>query len=291
MQPLVHGTTLEYWANKVERVLIPSRHRERYAIPSMKLYWKRLISTFEGYVNSQEVNEVVIGPPLRELSSNTRLIPNTRAASAWATRQNLGFAEWRADLNGWVVHGGDVPMEWSEKNIIAKALESISTTSAPKRPRGKSASFEDKPKKVRRQRTGVEKSKAGSPKPSAVAQSSSGAAPATKSSVPAAASASSSSPLKQYRRKTNAGRVQILKTLEEVSSQNPYLLTPFLSFFAFSFLLCLPYLVLTTCLHGCNNLTSVKRYNQRGMILRVRLLTLVNYFSLLQFLLAFSRSN
>ena len=178
-------------------------------------------------------------------------------------------------------------MEWSEKNIIAKALESISTTSAPKRPRGKSASFEDKPKKVRRQRTGVEKSKAGSPKPSAVAQSSSGAAPATKSSVPAAASASSSSPLKQYRRKTNAGRVQILKTLEEVSSQNPYLLTPFLSFFVFSFLLCLPFLVLTTCFHGCNSLMSVKRCNKRGMILRVRQLTLVNYCSLLLFLLAF----
>ena len=169
MRPPVHGTALEFWANKVERVLVPSRHREGYATPSMKLYWKKVMSTFKGYVKSREVDEVVIGPPLKELSSNAQLIPNTRTISAWAARQNLGFAEWRADLNGWVVHGGDVPMEWSEKNIIAKALESNPTTSAPKRPCGKSPSFEDKPKKGRRQRTGVEKSKAGSPKPSAVA--------------------------------------------------------------------------------------------------------------------------
>ena len=79
------------------------------------------MSTFVDYVNSQEVEEVVISPPLRELYFNTWLIPNTRAASAWATRHNLGFAEWRVDLNGWVVHGGNVPIEWSEKNVIAKA--------------------------------------------------------------------------------------------------------------------------------------------------------------------------
>ena len=42
----------------------------------------------------------MISPPSRELSANTWLIPNTRAALAWATRQNLGFAEWRVDLNG-----------------------------------------------------------------------------------------------------------------------------------------------------------------------------------------------
>ena len=80
----------------------------------------------------------------------------------------MGFAEWRGDLNGWVVHGGDVPVEWSEKNIIAKALESNPATGAPKRPHGKSPSSEDKPKKVRRQKAGVEKSKAGSPKPPVV---------------------------------------------------------------------------------------------------------------------------
>ena len=77
------------------------------------------MSTFEDYVNSREVEEVVISPPLRELSSNTRLITNIKAASAWATRQNLGFSEWWADLNGWVVHGDDVPIEWSEKNVFS----------------------------------------------------------------------------------------------------------------------------------------------------------------------------
>ena len=124
--------------------------------------------TFEDYVNNHEVVEVVIGPPLRELSSNTRLILNTRTASAWATRQNLGFAKWWADLNGWVVHGGDIPIEWSEKNVIAKAPESNPVTGAPKRSCGKSPSFEDKPKKVRQTRASVEKPKAGRPEPPAI---------------------------------------------------------------------------------------------------------------------------
>ena len=77
----------------------------------------------------------------------------------------MGFAEWKADLNGWVVNGGDVLVDWSEKNVIVKALESNPTTDALKRPCGKSPSSKDKPKKVRRQKAGVEKSKAGSPKP------------------------------------------------------------------------------------------------------------------------------
>ena len=71
--------------------MVSSRHREEYATPSMKFYWKKVLSTFKGYVKSREVDEVVIGPPLRELSSNAQLIPNTRTASAWAARQNLGF--------------------------------------------------------------------------------------------------------------------------------------------------------------------------------------------------------
>ena len=82
MQPLVHGTALEYWANRIERILVLSRHREGYATPNMKLYWNKVMSTFEGYMKSQEVDEVVIGPPLRGLSSNAQLIPNTKAASA-----------------------------------------------------------------------------------------------------------------------------------------------------------------------------------------------------------------
>ena len=100
---------------------------------------------------------------------------------------------------------------------------------------------------MRRKRASAEKLKAGSPKPPTIVQSSSSAAPATKSSIPAAESTSSSSPLKQYRRKTSAGRIKVLKSSEEVLSQSPYLLTSFLSFFFSS----LPsFLVLTICSHG-----------------------------------------
>ena len=100
---------------------------------------------------------------------------------------------------------------------------------------------------MRRKRASAEKLKAGSPKPPAIVQSSSSAAPATKSSIPAAESTSSSSPLKQYRRKTSAGRIKVLESSKEVLSQSPYLLTSFLSFFFSS----LPsFLVLTICSHG-----------------------------------------
>ena len=120
MKLLIHSTVLEYWASKVERVLVPSRHREGYATSNMKLYWRRVMSTFVDYVSSREVDQVVISPSLRKPSTNARLIPNARPASTWATRQNLRFVEWRADLNGWVVHGGDVPLEWGEKNVIVR---------------------------------------------------------------------------------------------------------------------------------------------------------------------------
>ena len=86
MRPLVHDIAIEYCTSKVERVLVPSRHHEGYATTNMKLYWRKVMSTFVDYVSSQEVEEVVISPPSRELSANTRLIPNTRTTSAWATR-------------------------------------------------------------------------------------------------------------------------------------------------------------------------------------------------------------
>jgi len=70
---------------------------------------------------------------------------------------------------------------------------------------------------VSRQKTGVEKSKAGSPKPPVVAQPSSGATQVTKFSAPTDAPIGSSSPRKHYRKKTGAGRIQILETSEEVS--------------------------------------------------------------------------
>lgn len=43
--------------------------------------------------------------------------------SAWAARQKISFAEWLADLDGWVIHGEEVPEEWSKKNKIVEALE------------------------------------------------------------------------------------------------------------------------------------------------------------------------
>ena len=70
-----------------------------------------MISTFVDYVNSKDVDQVVISPPLNEPSTNAQLIPNTGVTLAWATRQNLGFVEWHVDLNGWMVHGSDVLIE------------------------------------------------------------------------------------------------------------------------------------------------------------------------------------
>ena len=78
----MHGTALEYWANKIERILVLSKHHGGYATPNMKLYWNKVMSTFEGYVKSREVDEMVIGLPLRGLSLNAQLIPNTKAALA-----------------------------------------------------------------------------------------------------------------------------------------------------------------------------------------------------------------
>ena len=52
MKTLVHGTTMEYWASKVERVLVPSRHHEVYATSNMQLYWRKVMNTFVDYVNS-----------------------------------------------------------------------------------------------------------------------------------------------------------------------------------------------------------------------------------------------
>ena len=46
MKPLVHDIGIEYWASKVERVLVPSRHRKGYATSNMQLYWRKVMSTF-----------------------------------------------------------------------------------------------------------------------------------------------------------------------------------------------------------------------------------------------------
>nr|POE96266.1 hypothetical protein CFP56_54051 [Quercus suber] len=200
LRPLVHSIALEYWASKVKRVLVPSRHCEGYATSNMKLYWRKVMTSFVDY---------------------------------------------RADLMaGWFM-GGIVPLEWSEKNVIVRAPKSNPATSAPKRSRDKSPltvtnvgspmstyksimkaprglkilvipnvlpfdsvgqKISFKPKKVRRRRASAKKPKYGSPKPPAIVQSGFGVAPATKSNVPATASSSTPLPLKQYRRKTSAGR-------------------------------------------------------------------------------------
>ena len=165
-----------------------------------------------------------------------------------------------------MVHKGDVPLEWSEKNVIERTPEFNPATGAPKRSRGKSPSSEGKPKKVRHKRASAKKPKASSPKPPAIVQPGSGATPAIKSSVPATTSTSTPSPLKQYKRKTSAGRMQILKSSEDVSLQSPYLFTSFLPFFLSS----LPsFLVLTICFYGYNNLVIVRGHNQRSIILRI----------------------
>ena len=64
-----------------------------------------------------------------------------------------------------MVLGGDVPIEWCEKNAIVGVLESNPATGSTKRSRGKSPPSEDKPKKVRHKRVSVKKPKTSSPKP------------------------------------------------------------------------------------------------------------------------------
>nr|POE50280.1 hypothetical protein CFP56_48622 [Quercus suber] len=139
--------------------------------------------------------------------------PNARPRS-----QEFGLNDHEKILNFLLVTSPSFipyPSGASEKNVIAKAPETNPATSAPKRSHGKSPSSEDKPKKVIRKRASAKKLKAGSPKPPTIIQSGSSVASDTKPSVPAAAFASSSLPLKQYRRKTRAGRVQILETSKE----------------------------------------------------------------------------
>nr|POF22431.1 hypothetical protein CFP56_74740 [Quercus suber] len=137
----------------------------------------------------------------------------------WMGLKNLGFAKWHTDLNGWVVYGGNVPIEWSEKNTIVRAPESNLATNATKRSCGKSPPSKDKPKKVRCKKPSAEKSKTGSSKPPAISQFGSVATLVTKSSVPAIASVSTLFPLKQYRRKTSAGKVKFGDSEETQSEE------------------------------------------------------------------------
>ena len=69
------------------------------------------MSNFVDFVASREQEKVVIGPPRIDIPPNQCLVPNTQAICSWAARQRISFAEWHADLNGWVVYGEDIPIE------------------------------------------------------------------------------------------------------------------------------------------------------------------------------------
>ena len=69
------------------------------------------MSSFVDFVASREQEKVVIGPPRIDIPPNQCLVPNTQAICSWAARQRISFAEWHADLNGWVVYGEDIPIE------------------------------------------------------------------------------------------------------------------------------------------------------------------------------------
>ena len=81
------------------------------------------MNTFVDFVASREHERVTIGPPRNDIPPNRCLASNTRAVCSWAARQKISFAEWHADLDGWVVYGEDVPEEWSKQNKIVEALE------------------------------------------------------------------------------------------------------------------------------------------------------------------------
>ena len=66
---------------------------------------------------------MVIGPPRTDIPPNRCLVPNTWAICSWAARQKISFAEWHADLDGWVTYGEDVLVEWGEQNRIVEAPE------------------------------------------------------------------------------------------------------------------------------------------------------------------------
>lgn len=70
-----------------------------------------------------------------------------------------------------MVHGGNVPIEWSEKNNVVGAPKSIPVASSTKRIHGKSPPLEDKTKKVRRKRATAKKPRSDDLKPQVTVQS------------------------------------------------------------------------------------------------------------------------
>ena len=72
------------------------------------------MNSFVDFVASREQEWVVIGPSRTDIPSNRCLFSNTRAVCSWAARQKMSFTEWHANLDGWVVNGEDVLVEWSK---------------------------------------------------------------------------------------------------------------------------------------------------------------------------------
>ena len=64
---------------------------------------------------------VAIGPLRTDIPPNQCLVPNTRAICSWAARSKISFAEWHAYLDGWVIYGENILVEWSRQNRIVEA--------------------------------------------------------------------------------------------------------------------------------------------------------------------------
>ena len=64
---------------------------------------------------------MVIGTLRTDIPPNRCLVPNTRAICSWAARQKISFVKWHANLDGWVVYGEDVLLEWSRQDRIVEA--------------------------------------------------------------------------------------------------------------------------------------------------------------------------
>lgn len=120
MRPLLHGSAMEYWRESEENVMVPSKCREGYVTQNMWTYWQKVMNAFVDFVANQEHERVVIGPPRSDVPPNRRLIPNTPAISAWAARLKISFVGWHANLDGWVIHGENVPEEWRKRNKIVE---------------------------------------------------------------------------------------------------------------------------------------------------------------------------
>ena len=104
-------------------MLVPCRRREGHVTRNMYTYWQKVMNTFVDFVASRKQERVLIDPSRTNIPFNRCLVLNTRAVCSWATRQKISFVEWHASLDGWVVYGNNVPVEWSRQNRIATAPE------------------------------------------------------------------------------------------------------------------------------------------------------------------------